>query len=814
MKINFIVAEAAPFAKVGGLGDVASSLPRALTRRGHDVSVWLPGYSSIAGLAEMETVGTIELGWAGRQETVAVRRTLLEETPFYFLQHEALLSRPKVYGYPDDAQRFAFFSRAALEAFQLVGLPDVVHVHDWHTSTVPLYLVSTLAQDPRYANLASILTIHNLAYQGYVDADFLATAGLAMSPQDPRVEFYGRVNLLRGGIVTSDLVTTVSETYAREIQTPPLGMGLEGILASRKKQLFGILNGIDVVDFDPAAFGFRAANPAGKKLAKAKLQERLGLPLNEEFAVLALISRLVEQKGLDLFPPILGQLLEQDVQLVILGTGEERFETLFREVMAKQPNKLSLQAKFDAELAKLIYAGADIFLMPSRFEPCGLGQMIAMRYGTIPVVRKTGGLSDTVFPYNPETEEGNGFLFSEYRAEDFHAAITNALNLFGDKKQWNQIVKNAMLGNYSWDRAVPHYEDLYRKASFLHAKRLGLVIAPEIRKDPILEEWAIIAKSRTKRPSDFKPLRDESVNNKAEHCPFCEGREKETPDELFSIRRPGTKPNQPGWFVRVTDNKYPALVKDEEPVHSHSWLYTSIAGQGAHEVIIETPDHSLDMADFPSEQMERVILAYRQRYRELSKIQSLRYILIFRNKGRSAGASLHHPHSQLIATPIVPRRIKEEMDSAHTLYEHAGDCVFCTMIQEELSQGKRVILDTPGFLVFSPYASRFPFEATIIPKNHNAAFSAIDDQEIKELSGVLPRALTLLKQVVNDPPYNLMIHSTPLGLPSLPYYHWHIEILPRLTTPAGFEWGTDFYINPTPPEEAARFLREKAQETS
>jgi starch synthase len=809
VKITFVTAEAAPFAKIGGLGDVASSLPKALAQKGHALSVIIPGYSLIPGIKEMEEIANFSVPWQGGEERVLLRKKSLWDIDFYFLENQRYSSREKIYGYPDDALRFAFFSRSALESLKVIGFPELLHLHDWHSCPIFLYLGTVYKDNPDYSRLATVFTIHNLAFQGIQDPHFLNEAGIPISPHDERVEFYGKVNLLKAGILSSDMVTTVSETYAREIQTPALGMGLEGVLALRKKQLVGITNGIDTEEFDPAEFGYKSGDPSSFKVrTKQVLQQKLGLEVNEKIPLLALVSRLTDQKGLDLFPPILDQLMAKDVQLVILGQGEERYQAFFKEAASRYPERISLNLTFDPELAKLIYAGADIFLMPSRFEPCGLGQMIAMRYGTVPVVRKTGGLADTVIHFDREGGTGNGFLFSQYEPRSFLEAIIECLEVYRDRSLWIQLVRNALSSDFSWGKTVFKYEEVYRRAIYLHAKKIGAVNPPEIRKDPILEEWAIIAKGRTKRPSDYKSKEDEYQKNQLENCPFCQGNEKMTPDELYAFRPNGGKPNSPGWEVRVFDNKYPALMKDEDPAHGHSWLFTHISGVGAHEVIVETPDHHRDLPDLSDEQLIHVLRAYRERYRVLSLNKDLRYILIFRNHGRSAGASLSHPHSQLIATPIVPRRIKEELDSAHTFYEHTGECVFCALIREELEQKQRVILENQDFLAFAPYASRFPFEITVIPKRHQAAFSDLENGELLSLAQMLKDVLGRLKRGVNDPPYNMMIHSAPLGFLYIPYYHWHIEIIPRLTTPAGFEWGTDFYINPTPPEEAARFLKE------
>lgn len=811
MKIALIAAEASPFAKVGGLGDVVGSLAKVLAKRGHFVSAFLPAYRSIFQIEQTEKAGEIEIPWQNRAEPLTIRRQMLCGVNFIFLENARYFSRDKIYGCSDDAERFAFFSRSVLECLPVLGFPDILHIHDWHTSLVPLYLETLLAGKTEFSSLASVLTIHNLAFQGVVGLEMLSRIDLPVSSRDERIEFYGKANLLKGAILTSDFITTVSETYAREIQTPALGMGLEGALALRKKQLVGITNGIDYQEFDPSCFGLNQTNLQSRKSElKMELQEKLGLPLDPHIPLLSMVSRLTEQKGLDLFPPIMDRLLEKSLQLVILGTGERRYEEYLQSLNVRFPQKFALRLAFDEELAKQIYAGADIFLMPSRFEPCGLGQLIALRYGTVPVVRKTGGLADTVSHYNPDSGEGNGFLFNQYEAEALLASLEEALQYYSLGSHWDQIRRNGMSEDHSWNSALHSYEGVYRRALFSHGKKKGTIIPPEIRKDPVLEEWSIIAKGRTKRPSDFKIQTDQQVANDMESCPFCEHHERMTPDELFAIRKEGTGANEPGWSVRVFDNKFPALMKEEEPSYVYSQLYTSISGLGAHEVIVETPQHNLTLADFSLEQMEMVLTAYRNRYLQLSKNKDLRYILIFRNYGRSAGASLCHPHSQLIATPIVPRRIKEELDSAHTFWEHTGQCIFCALIQEELAQGKRLVYDSSDFVVFEPFASRFPFETLILPKRHQAAFSELENGEIKAMAQVLLFTLRRLKEVVNDPPYNMMIHSSPLGLLSWPEYHWHIEIIPRLTTPAGFEWGTDFYINPTPPEEAARFLKKQA----
>jgi len=465
MRIAFIAAEASPFIKVGGLGDVIGSLPPALQQLGHQSFVLVPACNSIPGLAEMVVVGEVRVPWPGGEESVRILKAIHCGVPYYFLENSRYLSRERVYGYLDDAERFAFFSRAALESLPMVnaGFPDVLHVHDWHASPALLYLETPpYCEDPAYTRIATALTIHNLSFQGVADPDLLPKVGLALSPKNALIEFYGRINLLKGGIMIADAVGTVSPTYAREILTPEMGCGLETALNSRRQALFGILNGIDTEEFAPPV--------QPKRQTKAQLQTSLGLPVREKVPLLAVVSRLSEQKGFDLFPPILDSLLAEEVQLVVLGTGDERYERLFRETMERYGPRQGFQAKvsanggFNAPLAKQIYEGADLFLMPSRFEPCGLGQMIALRYGTVPVVRRTGGLADTVFEYSEENRDGNGFLFVPYDPSAFLAAIRRALSFYQQETHWERIVSNGLAGDYSWASSSPRYIEAYQNS--------------------------------------------------------------------------------------------------------------------------------------------------------------------------------------------------------------------------------------------------------------------------------------------------------------------------------------------------------------
>ena len=336
---------------------------------------------------------------------------------------------------------------------------------------------------------------------------------------------------------------------------------------------------------------------------------------------------------------------------------------------------------------------------------------------------------------------------------------------------------------------------------------------PELRKDPVLGRWVIIATERSKRPSDFDVVKQEP---EGDSCVFCAGREGETPPEVYAIRENGSRPNSPGWRVRVIPNKYPALNVEGELDREGVGLCDMANGIGVHEVIVETPEHHLDMADLPGERVGEVMRTYRQRILELKEDERLKYVLVFKNQGRSAGASLHHAHSQLIATPITPKRVKEKLDGAKRYYEYKHRCVFCDYIKQETELfGERLVEKTEHFVALSPFAARFPFETWILPRRHMLDFTLVTEEEIKDLGATMKRTLMKLRKALNDPPFNYVLHQAPYRRPRGGYwttieedYHWHIELIPRLTRVAGFEWGSGFYINPTPPEVAAETLRE------
>ncbi|MGH7411243.1 MAG: glycogen synthase, partial [Candidatus Methylomirabilis sp.] len=372
--------------------------------------------------------------------------------------------------YPDNAERFALFCRAAVEACQrLVFQPDVLHAHDWQTALLPVYLRTSLRGDSFLRDTGTVFTIHNLGYQGLFAPDTLPRLGLHWELFTPAsLEFYGKINLLKGGLVFADLLTTVSRRYSQEIQEPEHGFGLDGVLKERSSDLIGILNGIDPEEWSPAidshiAARYSRADLSGKARCKQDLQQRFRLPVRAEVPVLGVISRLARQKGLDLLRDILEDLLRLDVQLVLLGSGEKALESAFLQAAAQHPSKLGVKIGFDTPLSHQIEAGADLFLMPSRYEPCGLNQMYSLAYGTVPVVRATGGLDDTIVQFDPVTGQGNGFKFEEATAAAFLQSIRQAVALFPQKADWGRLVANAMAANFTWDRSAREYEQLYQR---------------------------------------------------------------------------------------------------------------------------------------------------------------------------------------------------------------------------------------------------------------------------------------------------------------------------------------------------------------
>ncbi len=480
MKILFVAPEAAPFAHTGGLGDVAGALPKALGRLGHDVRLIMPLYQAVN--VQRHRLRIVASGLSvptasGPQAVDLLEGNLSGGVPVYFVRHDPSFDRDGLYqtpsaeDYPDNAERFALFCRAALEVCRQVDFqPEMLHAHDWQTALLPVYLKTTLSGDPFFQRTATVFTIHNLGYQGLFPPEVLPRLMLPRELFTPAgLEFYGKGNLLKGGLLFADLLTTVSRRYSQEIQTVDQGFGLDGVLKERQSDLFGVLNGIDPEEWSPAgdphiAAHYTVDNLSGKARCKADLQRRLELPVRATVPLLAVISRLAGQKGLDLLHDILDTLMTLKVQLVLLGSGDKELEAAFREAAARHPSKLAVRIGFDLPLSHQIEAGADLFLMPSRYEPCGLNQMYSLAYGTIPVVRATGGLDDTVVRFDPGTGQGNGFKFEEATAPAFLQAIRQALALYREQAPWHRLITNAMTADFTWDHSAREYEQLYRRA--------------------------------------------------------------------------------------------------------------------------------------------------------------------------------------------------------------------------------------------------------------------------------------------------------------------------------------------------------------
>ena len=471
--VLFAASECAPFIKTGGLADVAAALPIELAASGMDARVVLPLYRAVRERwgAELEQVCafTVPLGW--RNQYCGVKRLVYRGVTYYFIDNEYYFNRDYIYGVfnCDEAERFGFFSKATLEMLPHVGFfPNALHLNDWQTAMAAPLLKLQYADKPGYGDIGTVLTIHNLRFQGVFDRAF-ADELLSLGPpafDTGKLEYYGCVNYLKGGIVYADSITTVSPTYAREIKTRFYGESLEGVLESRGDALVGVLNGIDTLEFDPAADESLPArycldDMAGKAACKAALQRELGLAEDPDAAVIGVVSRLTGQKGFDLVERVLGEIMEKPVQLAVLGTGENRYERLFGWAQGRYPGRVAARLEYNEGLARRIYAGADLFLMPSQFEPCGLTQMIAMRYGAVPIVRETGGLKDTVTPYNRFEDSGTGFSFLNYNAHELLFTVQHAADYFANKPLWARLVRRAMEGDFSWKASAARYREIY-----------------------------------------------------------------------------------------------------------------------------------------------------------------------------------------------------------------------------------------------------------------------------------------------------------------------------------------------------------------
>lgn len=531
MQIVFASAECAPFVKTGGLGDVAGSLPAALVRAGAEVIVMVPKYATIKDeyKAQMEHFSDfyVSLGW--RNEYCGLEKLEHDGVTYMFIDNERYFARDYPYGFFDDGERFAFFSKAITESLQ--HLPagfecDILHCNDWQTALAPVFLREFYQGLPLYDRVKTVFSIHNVAFQGQfsdtVMEDILGVAHIPAAASQLRCDACS-INYMLGALRYADAITTVSPTYANEIQTPEFGEGLDGVLRERSYALQGILNGIDVAGFDPAtdkriAANYTVEDRSGKAVCKAKLQEELGLEVRDDRPLMVMVTRLTRQKGMDLVMYALDRILAGGVQVAVLGTGDRDYEDGLRYFQDKYPGTMAARIEFDPALSQRMYAAADMFLMPSKFEPCGLSQIIAMRYGTLPIVRETGGLKDTVIPYNEFTGEGTGFSFSNFNGDEMGDAVFRAARLFWDNREaWNQLVTQAMSQDFSWTRSADKYLDLY---FFMH---------PEIeRPTAVVDESEAVAESEPKaeeKPVEAEPAKAEP-EVKAEVAPEAEAEVK------------------------------------------------------------------------------------------------------------------------------------------------------------------------------------------------------------------------------------------------------------------------------------------------
>ncbi|HKL73753.1 MAG TPA: glycogen synthase GlgA [Clostridia bacterium] len=470
MKILFATSEAGPFVRTGGLGDVAAALPLALSKQKQDVRVILPLYDAIKDTYRqtMQFIGSKEvtLGW--RKQYAGVYSCIYDGVKFYFIDNEYYFKRNGVYGHYDDGERFSFFSRAVLEVLPLIDFyPEVIHCNDWQTSLIPVMLDCFYRKEAGYGDIKTVMTIHNIEFQGSMDKVCISDVFGIPDSHKNIVEYGNNANMLKAGIEAANVVTTVSKTYAQEILNPYFAYGLQDILIKRSYKISGIVNGIDVALYNPlkdkALFSNYSAKTVGTKKApnKTGLQEMVNLPVSDK-PIIGMVTRLTNQKGLDLIMEVLEEILNMDLQMVVLGTGDWKYEVALQEMAKRYSHKLAVIINFSQDIASKIYGGSDMFLMPSKFEPCGLSQIIAMRYGSVPIVRETGGLKDTVPPFNHIDGTGRGFTFKTYNAYDMLDAIRRAVVTFEDKEQWEKVVANAMSGDYSWKVSGKEYLDLYK----------------------------------------------------------------------------------------------------------------------------------------------------------------------------------------------------------------------------------------------------------------------------------------------------------------------------------------------------------------
>ncbi len=520
MKILFTASECVPFVKTGGLADVVGALAPVLAKAGHDVRVIMPMYTAIPAKWQEQMTHVVDfevqLGW--RRQYAGIELLEKDGVKWYFIDNKYYFGRPYIYGLGgDEYERFGYFCRAVLNALPLLGFaPDVLHAHDWQSGMIPALLRIQYDHLPFYSGIKTVYTIHNLQYQGIFgikEVQDVLGLGDSLWTSD-KLECYGCANFMKAALVYSDAVTTVSPSYSEEIQTAYYGERLDGLVRARKSSVFGILNGIDMVDYDPAndhsiEKAYTIKDLSGKKACKRALQEKLGLQVRDDVPIIGMVGRLSNQKGLDLVDYVIGSIMNLDVQLVVLGMGDSRYVNLFSWAESHYHGRVAARFTMDNALAHQIYAGADMFLMPSQFEPCGLSQLISLRYGTVPLVRETGGLRDTVLSYNEDSGQGNGFTFFNYNAHDMLHTIERAVKYYReDKAVWQNLQLRGMEGDYSWDQSAGKYLELYDK-----------VIKDEVRAlppDPISEENPVVEEIKPKKRAPAKKKVEEP---KAEEAP-------------------------------------------------------------------------------------------------------------------------------------------------------------------------------------------------------------------------------------------------------------------------------------------------------
>jgi starch synthase len=499
MHIAFAASECVPFSKTGGLADVVGALPRALATLGHQVSVYVPRYRQTKLIDPETEVRSITIPFDDKYRFCSVVSAGSSAgLKFHFVEYPPYFDREFLYGtpagdYPDNAERFALFSRAVLEASKVLGVPHVFHCHDWQSALVPVMLRTLYAEDPAFRDVATVFTIHNMGYQGLFPPDILPLLTLPWELLTiSRMEFFGQVNFLKGALVYSDYITTVSKKYSQEIQTSEYGFGLEGVLRDRAATVTGILNGVDYEEWSPQTDKFIAAkysaqDLSGKQKCKQDLLNAFGIAnmgANSRVPVIGIVSRFAAQKGFDLIAQIVDRLAREEMIVVALGSGDKLFEEMFQRLNRQFPNKIAVKVAFDNAIAHKIEAGADMFLMPSRYEPCGLNQIYSLKYGTVPIVRATGGLDDTIEPWDARTGKGTGFKFSDYNGEALLATIKHALVAYQDPSSWQTLMRNGMGRDFSWGASAREYGKIYDRVR--HLRSAEVASAAELKNEPVL----------------------------------------------------------------------------------------------------------------------------------------------------------------------------------------------------------------------------------------------------------------------------------------------------------------------------------------